>query len=282
MMRALDREGWRPKYMQKKDWSALLGQAFAAGVGIYNNLRMEREREGAQAPQRDLASRKDLVNACADAAVKIVSQSTQDKLETGLLANDEETGYQAKLETRARKAIESYIVSDPVPDTWRIVSAEHDFGPTFGNARADILCEDATGALVVVDYKTKLTLAAQYRAKTIQEYANSHQMFHYAWACKESMGRDVHAYHIGLAVLEPRWAFDLLPFPVNPESLLLWLESARTVWASMDAEEQGAQVPWMSANHADNFGQCQYYRACFTHHFDPVLMAADYVNVGAR
>jgi hypothetical protein len=120
---------------------------------------------------------------------------------------------------------------------------------------------------------------AQYRQKTIQEYANSHQMLHYGWAGKESYGEPIHTYYIGLAVLEPRWAFDLLPYPIHPEALEVWLGSARRVWGDMEAEERGERVPWLSANHSDNFGQCPYYKACFVHHYDPPLMAQDYLYV---
>ncbi len=282
MMRALSREGWQPKMLAKKDWSALLGQGFAAGVGIYNNLRQEWERGGAQAPQRDAATRADLIRACSDAAVKIVQQKTEDMLAAGLNAGDDDQGYQDKLEARIRKALASYITADPIPDSWRIVEAEKDFGEDYGNARADLVARDTNGGLVIVDYKSKLTLAAQYRNKTIQEYANSHQMFHYAWSGEETYSEPISTYYIGLAVLEPRWAFDLIAFPVSPESLGVWLQSARVVWGNIEREEAGQVVPWLSANHSDNFGQCPYYKACFVHHYDPSLMAADYVNVGAR
>ena len=282
MMRALSREGWQPKYLQKKDWSALLGQGFAAGVGIYNNLRQEYERAGAQAPERDATKRAELIQACGDAAVKIVQQKTADMLTSGLNAGDDDQGYQDKLEQRIRKSVSSYIASDPIPDSWRIVDAEKDFGEAYGNARADLVCRDANGALVIIDYKTKLTLAAQYRNKTIQEFANSHQMLHYSWAAEHTYGDSVATFYIGLAVLEPRYAFDLIPFPVAPESLQVWLASAQVVWGHMEREESGEVVPWMSANHSDNFGQCPYYKACFVHHYDPALMGADYVNVGAR
>lgn len=280
MMRALNKEGWVPKYVAKKDWAALLGQGFAAGVGIYNNFRAEWERGGAQAPKRDAASRGDLIQVCQDAAIEIVSQKVRDMQASGLVLNSgDDAAYQDKLNGRIKKSLSSYIASDPIPDTWRIVEAEKDFGEEFGNARADLICLDAQAAYTIVDYKSKLALKAEYRQKTIQEYSNSHQQFHYAWACQESYRCVVPSYHIGLGVMEPRWAFDLIPFPIHPESLGAWLASAKVVWADMAREEAGDRVPWLSANHSDNFGQCVYYRACFVHHYDPSLMAADYVKV---
>ena len=281
MMLALRKEGWVPKYMAKKDWAALLGQGFAAGVGIYNNHRQEWERAGHQAPPRDASARASLIQTCSDSAILIVEQKIKEMAASGLtLDSADDAMYQDKLAGRIRKSISSYIASDPIADTWTIVDAEKDFGPEYGNSRADLICRDQNNALVVVDYKSKLTLAAQYRQKTIMEYANSHQMLHYAWAAGETYGVTVNTYAIGLAVLEPRWAFDLIPYPVQPESLAAWLGSARRVWDEMARDSSGETVPWMSANHSDNFGQCVYYKACFSHHYDPALMAQDYAKLG--
>lgn len=281
MMLALRKEGWTPKYMAKKDWAALLGQGFAAGVGIYNNHRQEWERAGQQAPPRDAVSRASLIQTCTDSAILIVEQKIAEIAASGVtLDSADDAGYQDKLASRVRKSITSYIANDPIPDTWRLVDAEKDFGPEYGNSRADLVARDQNNALVVVDYKTKLTLAAQYRVKTVQEYANSHQMLHYAWAAGETYGDTVAKYVIGLAVLEPRWTFDLLPYPVHPESLVAWLGSAQRVWGEMARDASGETVPWMSANHSDNFGQCPYYKACFVHHYDPALMGQDYAKLG--
>jgi len=142
MARALHKEGWSPKYMANKDWSALLGQGFAAGVGIYNNLRAEWERAGAQAPQRDATVRATMIQACQDAAVKIVSQKVDDLNAAGIgMSTENDETYKERMEARIRKSLSSYIASDPIPDTWRIVGVEHDFGPDFGNARADLWFE---------------------------------------------------------------------------------------------------------------------------------------------
>jgi len=280
MARALHKEGWSPKYMANKDWSALLGQGFAAGVGIYNNLRQEWERAGAQAPQRDATARATMIQACQDAAVRIVSQKVDDLNAAGIgMSSENDETYKERMEARIRKSLSSYIASDPIPDSWRIVGVEHDFGEAYGNARADLLVRDDLGAMAVVDYKSKLTLKAEYRAKTILEYANSSQQLHYGWAVQETFNEPVYRYFIGLAVLEPRWAFDLIPFPIHPESLSIWLASARVIWNAMEREERGETVPWLSTKHQDQFGQCVYYKACFTHHYDPALMVQDYVKL---
>lgn len=277
MLRVLSNEGWMPKYVGKAQWAALLGQGFAAGVGIYNTIRQEHERGGTPLPPRDATSRADLVKGCQESAVKMVDDRRKEMEDVGIILDDTD-GYRERLDNRVRKAVKDYIISDPIPDDWQIVDAEKDFGPKYGNARPDVVVRDTTG-LAIVDYKSKLVLRSEYRIKTITEYANSHQQYHYAWAAREVYGEDVAKYYIGLAVLEPRWAFDLIPYPVSSESLALWHSTASSAWRTMDAQDSGNELPWMSAVHADNFGQCPMYKACFVHRFDPGLMVADYVHV---
>lgn len=277
MMRALGQEGWIGKYAAKKDYAATLGQGFAAGVAIYNNIRFEHEQGGAKLPPRDATARASIIEACVESAKRLMDERLKEMQDIGLIMDDSD-GYVDKLAGRCTKAVSTYIATDPIPDSWRVVAAEKDFGVAYGGARADLVVRDETG-LAVVDYKSKLTLKAEYRHKTISEYGNSHQMLHYAWAGGETYGEPIHKYYIGLAVLEPRWAFDLVPYPVHPESLATWLKASQRAWMDMEAEEVGDKVPWMAADHSDRFGMCQYYKACFVHHYDPNLMKQDYLQV---
>lgn len=277
MMRALGKE-WVGKYAGKKDYAAVLGNGFAAGVGIYNNIRMEHERGAAKMPQRDAQARASIVQACTQSALAVMAERLKEMENLGLVLDDAD-GYLDKLPARCTKAVTNYVVSDPMPDTWQVVGVEHAFGPEYGNSRPDVVVKDDTG-LAIVDYKSKLQLRAEYRQKTLNEYANSHQMLHYGWAGQEIFGEPVHKYYIGLAVIEPRWAFDFVPYPIHPETLETWLTASKRVWELMEAEEgENGAVPWMSANHSDNFGQCPYYKACFVHHYDPDLMKQDYLHV---
>jgi len=276
MLRALGKEGWRSKYARKVDLAGILGTAFAAGVGVWNNLRMAHERSGVPGP---LGASQSHVKACTDVGLAVMRQRVQQIGKIGqILDSSSDEGYLDKMESRLEKALSNYILKDPIPDHWRLVGVEQDMGEEYGHCRPDLIAENETG-LVVVDYKTKLILKAEYRQKTINEYANSHQMLHYGWAVGTNFGRPVHTYHIGIAVFEPRWTFDLLPYPVHPETLTIWEAGSRAAWSAMEKEDNLEYPPWLSDKHQDNFGQCIFYKACFVHHYDESLMAQDYIRV---
>ena len=278
--RAIRKDGWVVKATGRRDTAALLGSAFAAGVGVYNNLRQVTESNGEKMPPRmATASREKYIDASFSVAAGVIGTRLYEWERNGIVTDsggDDVTI--PKITARVNHALTKYILNDPIPDTWKLVSIEESLGPEYGNARPDMIIRDDHG-LAVFDYKTKLTLLAQYRAKTIMEYANAHQMLHYAWAVGDKYRETVGNYYIGLAVFEPRWAFDKYVYPVHPETLLTWREGMDVVWENMTAEDHDMQPPYMSANHSDNFGQCEYYKACFHYHYDSELMKQDYIQL---
>jgi len=276
VLRALRHEGWTSKYVGRPFWAATLGQGFAAGVGVYNNLRKDREALGQPAPARTLSGRVTLANAAAAVAISVIDQRLNEAERLGVVIDAEGVDYVKTIHTRAAKAVTAYVVSDPLPDTWRIVAVEESLGPEAGNARPDAVVRDTMG-LAILDYKSKLTLNAQYRQKTINEFANGHQFLHYGHFGALKYQEPIDRYYIGLAVFEPRWAFDLLPFPLNAETQKVWFQGASVAWAAMEKEDLGLQAPWMSDRHSDQYGQCPMYKACFVHHFDAALMKQDYL-----
>lgn len=276
MMRALRKEGWIPRYGQRKDWAAVLGQAFGAGVGAYNSLRQAHEEQGMLMPERAPDARASFIDVAVGVALGVKQQRVREMVDMGLVVDEDGDAYIKVLDQRIRRAVTCYVLTDPIPDTWKIVDIESSLGEGAGNARPDLIVRDEMG-LAIVDYKSKLTLKAEYRHKTIQEYANGHQFLHYAHFGREYYKEPIDRYYIGLAVLEPRWAFELIPFPVHDETLKVWYQGASTAWAMMEREDAGEQVPWLSDRHSDQFGQCPYYRMCFTHMYDPGLAKQDYI-----
>lgn len=276
MMRALRAEGWTPKFGGRKDWAAVLGKSFGAGVGVYNGLRREIEQGGGTMPARTLQARLSLLGAAVGSADRVLNQEVAQLERIGMVVDPEGEEYLKVLSKRVKKAVTEYVTNDPIPDTWRIIEVEESLGPDAGNARPDFMVRDDMG-LAVVDLKSKLTLKAEYRQKTINEYANGHQFLHYAHFGQIKYGEPIERYYIGLAVLEPRWAFELVPFPVHAETLRVWFQGSSRAWAAMEEEDKGDALPWMSDRHSDQFGQCPYYKACFVHHYDAGLMKQDYL-----
>jgi hypothetical protein len=199
-----------------------------------------------------------------------------EKLEaSGRILQMDDDAYITAMRDRIGKGLSKFIQNEPIPAAWRVVDVERAF-PDHGNARPDLIVRDDLG-LAVVDWKTKVELKTFYKSKTLQEYTNSFQQYHYAWAGGEVYGELVHRYYIGLVMIEP-FAVELVPYEINPETLELWKQSSGQVWADMAGEDRGERLPWLSDKHADNFGQCDYYDACFNYRFDEELMRQKYVK----
>lgn len=271
MLRALRREGWVPRNAKKKDLSAIVGQAFAAGVATYNTIRKAYEEGGGDASTLNTTS---AASAATGVANGIMHQQLREIERLGLTISAMDDSYLTQMPDMIKRAVTKYVMSDPLPATWRIVDVEREF-PEHGPARPDLIVRDEFG-LAVVDYKTKVTLQTQYKAKTVAEYLNHDQMHHYAWSGEEVYGEPVQRYHIALCVFTPSFNAELISQEINPETLKLWLTGRRRVWARMAEDDLG--TPALAANHSDNFGQCEYYAACFRHRLDPELMRHDYVN----
>jgi hypothetical protein len=182
---------------------------------------------------------------------------------------------------RLEKAIKGYLAKPQLPIEWQIVSVEEDLGEEAGHARPDLIVRDEMG-LAVLDYKYRTRLPAEYRVKTLQEFAHTTQMMHYAYFVGQRYNEPITRFYIGLAVGEPRFLFDLVPYPVHEETLKVWYQATAPLWKLMEETDNGERLPSMAAEHSDRFGRCPMYKACFEHHFDPYLMARDYLHVPTK
>jgi hypothetical protein len=257
------------KEVGPRDYAACLGKAFAAGVAVHNTLR----KNGA--PNGDAAATEAIIGTAKhllDAEIKAWEAM-------GLaFAADTELNSLQRVTTRLENALRKYILKDPLPKGWEIVAVEDDLGEEAGHARPDLIVRDESG-LAGYDYKCRTRLPAEWRMKAINEFAQSNQMLHYSHFVSKKYGEPVSRYYIGLAVLEPSFHFDSLPFPVHEESLKMWYAGAERVWKLMEEEDAGLVEPFMAAEHSDKFGRCEFYKACFEHHYDPYLMLRDYHHV---
>ena len=161
---------------------------------------------------------------------------------------------------------------------WTIRDQERPF-PEHGNARPDLVGVDPSGVLSVVDFKFKVDLAASYRESTLQDYENDWQMYHYLWAGSEYYGQPIYRYYICLVVGNARGKTELIPYEAHPETMAMWLASAKQIWSDMEGVSNGTRIPTMAALHRTRYGLCSMYKACFKYHLDPGLMASDYVQI---
>jgi hypothetical protein len=272
ILREFEREGWMQKEVGNRDYAAAIGAGFAAGVGVYNSLI----KTGA------LGTDDDTLIAVLGVAQSVLRKRIQDWESLGLTFSSyqNETGL-STVYTRLEKAIKGYLAKPQLPKGWEIVSVEEDLGEEAGHARPDLIIRDEMG-IAVLDYKYRTRLPAEYRIKTLQEFAHTTQMMHYAYFVAQRYNEPVTRFYIGLAVGEPRFLFDLVPYPVHEETLKIWYQATVPIWRDMELTDAGERVPTMAAEHSDRFGRCPMYKACFEHHFDPYLMARDYLHVPSK
>ena len=156
-------------------------------------------------------------------------------------------------------------------------------------SRMDLVADWGRGD-EVLDWKVKLSLykrsgqtVEQALEMAFADYANDHQLLHYSWELYQFASAPYPSfYHIGLIILEPTFRIEVRSFPIVPETLEAWCQSAERIWAQMAAEDAGEARPWMAAAHSTRYGPCEYQKACFECHWDPALMSRDYVQVGMK
>lgn len=242
----------------KRDLAAVLGQAVGAGLAQYN-----------------VAS---AMSTSPCSIPSLMARTTAERLLGELEANGQHVGewdqsQKAAVPDRAAKAVERYMAADPIPPEWPILMVEQRLAS--GVAQPDLVVDDGRGP-TPVDYKTKLTLKKEYEDREIARWRYSWQMLHYCWELKADH------YYICLIVLEPRFRAELIPFEIHPSLMQVWSAGAAQTWADMKEEDEGRRVPAMAAKHADEYGECEYAKACFTHHLDPERMAQDYIRLERR
>ncbi len=258
LKRALEQQGWRQNHISKRDIGAILGQAFGAGVEHH----YKRECGIVSPSQLAMAATQSGINNLI-------------RLGCSWLPGDDTQA--TTLPALAAKAVDKYIAHDPLPPTWTILDIQRTL-PDHGNCRIDLGVRSHTGQLGVLDFKFKRNLKAEYRTRELEDYRESWQFKHYAWAYGEAMGEPVQFYGVILTCLEPRFEVIFDPVPVDPEMLTRWLTGARRVWAQMEKEDAGEAEPWEAASHRDQYGRCEFFNACFLHRLHPHLMETEYVR----
>jgi hypothetical protein len=248
-------DAWEGRVIAKPGLARILGSAVGAGIG-----RHYATREGGPEAARN--------------ATLYALQGAKDR---GLLIHPNYVVDAAGLGDVAAKGVEKYIANDPIPPSWIVEDIERDLGEAYGRARIDLGVILPSGERMPLDIKTKRTLDARYRDRTLAEFRQSWQMMHYAWAYGAVTQQSIMQFGIILVVLEPRINITLDLTTIDQETLDTWLEGAKRVWAQIENEEEGER-PWMAAEHWDRYGQCPMYEVCFDYRYNETLIEREYVR----
>lgn len=211
-----------------------------------------------------------------DITLKYVASEKQKWEEQSKWVGDWDQKQFNSIEERITKLLNNYHThfQEIILPTWTILDVERSF-PEWGNSRIDLGIRDEVGPCVL-DFKVKLALPSGGEVREVERWRHSGAMFLYTAAYGELHKTVIDRFYIALLVCEP-FHFKIFKFPVHPEIMSMWRVSNERVWGEMEKEDLGEQPPWMADVHSDNYGACEFYKACFEHHYDSGLMSQDYV-----
>jgi hypothetical protein len=264
-------EHWRPRLVGKRELAAVLGTAVAAGVEAYHRARMAGQSNHPAEHWADMASQ----------TARLLLRQLQD---SGFQIAEYDQAQADALPGRAAKAVQTYLAAAPIPADWAILEVEQ-VHQQYGSCRLDLVVRDEPDHVAAVDLKVKLRLEPRYRPKEIERYRHHWAMLHYTWVVEQVYGQTPRRYYILFLVLEPAPESWLQAYLVDEEVLRVWEQSARRVWTQMEVHDTAGpddRGPWIAAKHADEYGPCEYYDACFEYRWDPALMSHDYVQFENR
>ncbi len=265
--RHLRQEGWAKKEIGNRETAAILGSAFAAGMASYNVAYGQ-------------CSKNKLIEGALDKSAKELERRYNELGKFGLLST--EVSRVEVLETltkRLQKALTKSIDNDPIPPQWERRHVEFEI-PDSGRSTIDLGLWTGQEA-VVLDYKHKARLEAKYVGREVAKWRRSWQLLHYSFFYGKFMGIQPTRYIILLTILEP--SFQILPLDMTTvwltdEMLSQWHSFAQQVWADMEAEEKGERVIRGRTDCYNQYGPCEYERACWSFHYDESLMEKEYVK----
>ena len=215
-------------------------------------------------------------------ALQEYNESLRRQLESGrYLSQVRAREFSAELPELITKAVEVMWVSDPLKK-YAILAAEQSFAQA-GGARLDVLVKDATGKMIVFDYKCKFgELEEKWMLKAFDGYEQGEQRFTYTTLTQAV------EFGIIMIVVKPRREgvklksrVEVRTWPVTDAQRRTWLRDAQLLTPGMERTlllTDPRQVPGKTYPHADSFGPCPYQTACLDYELDE-RMQLDYVTI---
>ena len=248
------KQGYKSRYVEKRDVAAALGSAYgAAWAHYFQTGRVMTTEEVTQAA----------ISHYQEELAKLTSNRE-------MLAEDKAQEYESLIPKMIQRTMDS---DDFIPTSWSVTAVEGLVDDGAGS-RIDLGGKDQNGRPWFWDNKVKTFVKTSDVDYAFTRYFDKDwQMMHYAWAYSQMIGELVNTYYIGMMVVSPTTRFYVRPFTVTETDVVNWLESACVVWGRMEEAEKrlGAltengnprAITPMSNNHYGNFGKCSHYGLCF-------------------
>ena len=252
------RQKLKPKAIGYPEIAAMTGSAAAVGLELFYTGRRINKDTLAEQPACSVGARTYLTHA-RDAALangqRYVAASEQDKWDA--------------MADNVALLLKTHAKCDPFKD-YTVVAVEqtgddHD--------RPDLIVRDDIG-LLVVDFKCKLTLKAEWIPKEQAKWRRAWQLHHYA------IRRGISRFAVCLIAPHTRQGCHYEIVQVDERYAKLWQQDAAQLWAEMDFS-MGLPIDQLRGNtsHASEYGECQYWAEACSHGMDPAMLANNLVKV---
>lgn len=247
------RAGLKPKAIGYPEMAAMTGTAVAAGLEVFYLGVFYKEQLDVQASAWVTLER--LRQAALANGQRYVSASEQDKWDA--------------MEANVALLLKTHAKADPFKD-YTVVEVEqtgddHD--------RPDLIVRDDIG-LLVVDFKCKLTLKAEWVKKEHAKWRRSWQLHHYA------IRRGISRFAVCLIAPHTRQGCHVEITQVDESYAKLWQQDAAQLWAEMDFAK-GLPLDLLRGNtsHSNEYGECAYWSEACSYGLDPVMLKNNLVQV---
>lgn len=246
------RQKLKPKAIGYPEIAAITGSAVAAGLEVRYRTGFV---TGAVLPRALSVAAQGRLDALANGQ-RYVSAADQDKWEA--------------MDGNVALLLKTHDKVDPFKD-YTVVEVEqtgddHD--------RPDLIVHDDIG-LLVVDFKCKLTLKAEWVPKEQAKWRRAWQLHHYA------IRRGISRFAVCLIAPHTRQGCHYEIVQVDERYAKLWQHDAAQLWAEMDFSV-GLPLDQLRGNtsHANEYGECAYWAEACSHGMDPAMLTNNLIKVG--
>jgi len=246
----------KPRAIEYPEIAAIVGTAAAAGLEVFYKARQ-------------LNQPIDPV-VCTTVALNVAQAEM-----TAALANG---ARYVTIKERERwdgipQSVESVLATHRRVDPFRAYTVEGVEETSEFHDRTDLILRDGHG-LLVVDFKSKLTLIAEWVKKEQTKWARSWQLHHYA------ITRGADRFATALICPRTRQGVYYEVVQVDPRYKQLWLRDAVRLWSEMDSV-QDTPLEGLRGNtsHSNEYGECVYWGEACSFGLDPAQMTANLVQV---
>lgn len=246
----------KPKYIAYPEIASIVGTATAYGLETFYKARRD-----AIVPDPHII---------LEAGRLAANQAKSDALANGLryVAAANQTDWDT-IEASVALCLSTHAKHDPFKD-YTVVAVEEEGED---RERPDLVVKDAAG-LLVVDFKTKLKLRAEWVKKELMKWSRSWQLHHYAirW----------HSTRFAVALIAPqtRQGVYYEITPVNPAYAELWKRDAAQLWNEMNFSHDVSLYDLRgNTSHANEYGECVYWNEACSVGMDQAVVESNLVQI---